>query len=40
MTHLDIVALVVVAALSEKSVPHNSTHVEHVEHRIGILNVS
>jgi hypothetical protein len=40
MTHLDIVALVVVAALPEKSVSHNSTYIEHVEDRVGILNVS
>ena len=40
MTNLDIVALVVVAALTEQSVSDDSTSVEHVEHGVGVLKVS
>ena len=40
MTNLDVVALVVVAALTEQSVSDDSTSVEHVEHGVGVLIVS
>jgi hypothetical protein len=36
-THLDVVALVVVAALAEEAVADDAVDVEHVEHRVGIL---
>jgi hypothetical protein len=39
-TYLDIIALVVVAALTEQSVSDNTTSIEHVKHRIGVLIVS
>jgi hypothetical protein len=39
-TYLDIVALVVVAALSEQSVSDNTTSIEHVKHGVGVLIVS
>lgn len=34
---LDVVALVIVAALSEKSVSHDAIGIQHVKHRVGIL---
>jgi hypothetical protein len=40
MTYLDIVAFVVVAALSEQSMSDNSTSVEHIKYGIGVLVVS
>lgn len=40
MTYLDIIALVVVAALTEQSVSDDTTSVEHVEHRVRVLIVS
>jgi hypothetical protein len=40
MPYLDIVALVVVATLTEQSVSDDSTSIEHVEHGVGVLIVS
>ena len=40
MTYLDIIALVIVAALTEQSVSDDSTSIEHVKHRVGVLIVS
>lgn len=37
VTHLDVIALVVVAALAEQAVFDDAVHVEHVEHRIRVL---
>jgi hypothetical protein len=39
-TYLDVIALVVVAALTEQSVSDNTTSIEHVEHGVGVLIVS
>lgn len=40
MTHLDVVALVVVAALTEQSMSYDTTSIEHVKHGVGVLFVS
>ena len=40
MTHFYIVALVVVATLTEQSVSDDTTSIEHVEHGVGVLDVS
>jgi hypothetical protein len=40
LAYLNIVALVVVAALTEQSVSDDSTSIEHVKHRVGVLIVS
>lgn len=37
MTYLDVIALVVVATLSEQTMSNDSASVEHVEYGIGIL---
>lgn len=36
--HLDVVSLVVVATLPEQSVSDNSRRVQHIQHRIGVLD--
>ena len=33
----DVIALVIVTALSEESVSHNAIRIQHVEYRVGIL---
>ena len=39
-TNLDVVALVVVAALTEQSVSYDTTSIEHVKHGVGVLSIS
>jgi hypothetical protein len=39
-THLDVVALVVVTTLPEKSVSYDPTSIEHVKYGVSVLPVS
>lgn len=37
-THLDVVALVVVATLAEETMTHNAAYIEHIKHGVGVLH--